>query len=205
MPCSSRHAWPWGALIPNLPALRPGHSPLYRGAGRAPRQGAPDGSTTSPPAGPLRRGWLRLAEDTAALPSAQPSRPPVQRCQYHAPPPPARATARPPVPSMQVWVLFSAPGRRRDAGHQQRGGIRPSCPATSHQPLISCFLGWVRGQPLWSSSPVWAGAHPPLNRARARARVGGGGPASTHQPGAESDPAGTTGIATIFIKNFLPY
>ena len=201
MPCSSRHAWPWGALIPNLPALGPGHSPLYRGAGRAPRQGALDGSTTSPPAGPLRRGWLRLAEDTAALPSAQPSRPPVQRCQHHAPP--RRATAGPPVPSMQVWVLFSAPGRRRDAGHQQRGGIRPSCPATSHQPLISCFLGWVRGQPLWSSSK--AGAHPQFNRARARARVVGEGPASTHQPGAESEPGGTTGIATIFIKKSLPY
>ena len=30
---------------------------------------------------------MGLFEDTAALPSAQPSRPPVERCQHHAPPP----------------------------------------------------------------------------------------------------------------------
>lgn len=144
---------------------------------------------------------MGLVEDTAALPSAQPSRPPVQKCQHRAPP---QSHRRPPVPSMQVWVLFSAPGRRQDAGHQQRGGICPSSPATSHHPLISCFLGWVRGQPLWSSSK--AGAHPQLNRAWSQSPGRGGeGPASTHQPGAKSDPGGTTGTPIIVIKKSLPH
>ena len=59
---------------------------------------------------------MGLFEDTAALPSAQPSRPPVERCQHHAPP---QSHCLPTCPlHASVGAILSprqAPGRRPSA------------------------------------------------------------------------------------------
>lgn len=84
-----------------------------------------------------------------------------------------RASIHPPIPSMQVWVLFSAqaPGRWPST---EGWNLPPGYPP----PLITCFPSSVGEQPVGRSSKAWA-------QTTAEHQAGGkeaGGLACTHLP-----------------------
>lgn len=97
---------------------------------------------------------MGLGEDTAALPWAQPSRPPVQRCQHRAPPPePPPAHLSPPCKCgcySQLQAGARTPAISR--GVESAPRARPA-PTTPHQLLPGLGEGTALVEQQQSRSP----------------------------------------------------